>query len=266
MARVRAWVTREIVGELHIARPAWVGVKMHGLRSAWADAFKAERAAVDLAGTRVNVKTSNELGAIAAYLRPAKPSKRSDAAGGPTPTGPNFSIKTPMRTPKGKFLTAINLAENPGLGQDQITKFRQANIDLITTLGEDQISDLRDILESTDNLRIESKADLIAERLDIGERHAAFIARDQTAKLSAAITQTRQTQAGISQYEWNTSGDARVRESHEALDGTIQSWDDPPSESDGNHPGEDYQCRCVAIPVLPPLPEAGEDDEPVDEG
>lgn len=43
---------------------------------------------------------------------------------------------------------------------------------------------------------------------------------------------------------------------HQELDGTEQSWDDPPvtnEDGDRNHPGEDYQCRCVAYPILDEL-------------
>jgi SPP1 gp7 family putative phage head morphogenesis protein len=78
----------------------------------------------------------------------------------------------------------------------------------------------------------------------------------------------RQTQAGISEYEWSTSGDERVRSSHDELDGTRQSWDDPPvtnDDGDTNHPGEDYQCRCVAIPVLPDIGDLTDSEEPEDE-
>ncbi len=40
--------------------------------------------------------------------------------------------------------------------------------------------------------------------------------------------------------------------------GTEQSWDSPPDlESGPCHPGEDFQCRCVGLPVL----DVGLDDE-----
>ena len=86
----------------------------------------------------------------------------------------------------------------------------------------------------------------------IDKRHAMLIARDQTAKLNAAITQHQQQEAGIESYTWSTSWDDRVRDSHRKLDGKPFRWDDPPETEKGRkcHPGQDYQCRCCAIPII----------------
>lgn len=95
---------------------------------------------------------------------------------------------------------------------------------------------------------------LIQERFEVGRSRADLIARDQILKGNAALTQQRQTEVGISSYRWSTSGDDRVREFHADLNGQTFQWNDPPvtnSQGDRNHPGEDYQCRCVAIPILP---------------
>ena len=85
-------------------------------------------------------------------------------------------------------------------------------------------------------------------------RHAQLIARDQTAKLNGAITRRQQEDAGISEYIWSTSGDSRVRETHAALNNKRFKWNDPPvvDAKTGRrcHPGEDYQCRCVALAVF----------------
>ena len=76
---------------------------------------------------------------------------------------------------------------------------------------------------------------------------ARLIARDQISKLNGQLTQERQTNLGVTKYIWRTSQDERVRDSHRELEGTTQSWDDPPSVG---HPGEDINCRCTAEPVL----------------
>ncbi len=91
----------------------------------------------------------------------------------------------------------------------------------------------------------------VQEALGVAESRARLIARDQVAKFNAEITRTRQTKAGITRYEWSTSKDDRVRESHEAKEGGIFEWANPPADT--GHPGEDIQCRCVAIPVLDDL-------------
>lgn len=91
---------------------------------------------------------------------------------------------------------------------------------------------------------------------------ARLIARDQISTLNSQITQAQQRDAGITKYVWSTSHDSRVRECHAELDGKIISWDDPPAmwyntKSKGTvytgrrcHPGEDYACRCCALPYF----------------
>jgi SPP1 gp7 family putative phage head morphogenesis protein len=81
----------------------------------------------------------------------------------------------------------------------------------------------------------------------ITERRAKFIARDQVAKMNSDFNRIRQQDVGIKKYQWQTSNDERVRDSHEALNGLTFSWDEPPAVG---HPGEDYLCRCVAAPLL----------------
>jgi SPP1 gp7 family putative phage head morphogenesis protein len=48
-------------------------------------------------------------------------------------------------------------------------------------------------------------------------------------------------------YVWRTRRDERVRLSHRMNDGRIFSWSERP---DTGHPGEDYNCRCEAIPYV----------------
>ena len=74
------------------------------------------------------------------------------------------------------------------------------------------------------------------------------ITRDQTSKAIGQLTQARHRQIGIEEYTWRTAQDERVRDTHSALDGTLQRWDTPPGVG---HPGQDIQCRCVAIPYIP---------------
>lgn len=73
-----------------------------------------------------------------------------------------------------------------------------------------------------------------------------------TEKLNADITESQQRDAGVSKYEWSGVMDRRERKSHRELEGKIISWDNPPDVGNGRkcHPGQDYQCRCCAIPVF----------------
>ena len=74
------------------------------------------------------------------------------------------------------------------------------------------------------------------------------LTRDQTSKLTGQLNQARQTELGIARYRWQTSGDERVRPTHNDNDGQVFAWDDPPAAT--GHPGEDVQCRCGAIAVI----------------
>lgn len=139
---------------------------------------------------------------------------------------------------------------------DRVATWRKENTDLIVSLCKDQVSDLKStILERTQGLRVEEIRGLIQERFGVSASRADLIARDQTLKLNAQMTQENYKKANVSRYVWTTTRDERVRDEHAELDGQIFSFDDPPEP--GN-PGEDFQCRCVAFPVFD---EEGKDDE-----
>lgn len=134
--------------------------------------------------------------------------------------------------------------------------FREENVKLITSIAEEQLDQLTEVLDVgfREGKRVETIRGEIEERFGVARSRADLIARDQVLKLNGQMTEARQTAAGIEEYVWSSSSDERVRPMHAELDGTRQRWDDPPETNDDgerNHPGGDYQCRCVAIPVLP---------------
>ena len=77
------------------------------------------------------------------------------------------------------------------------------------------------------------------------------LTRDQTNKQIGRLSEVRQTQMGITDYIWQDSGDRRVRPEHAANNGMQFQWASPPSTG---HPGQEIQCRCVALPVIPEQP------------
>ncbi len=161
-----------------------------------------------------------------------------------------------------KALLGIDLATNvPGLA-DLMAGWARENASLIKSIPEryfDEVEQLtlRNIRSGT---RAGALAEQIQERWDVGESRAALIARDQTAKLNGDITEHRQTAAGITEYIWRTSKDDLVRPSHASLEGQVLSWKSPPvvdlKSGRTAHPGQDYQCRCTAEPVLPGINDA----------
>lgn len=84
-----------------------------------------------------------------------------------------------------------------------------------------------------------------------GER-AKFIARQETALFTTKLKQAQYQSVGLDEYIWHTMGDGRVRDSHRALNRTKQRWSNPPlTDKDRHvHPGEDFNCRCQAAPIV----------------
>ena len=139
-----------------------------------------------------------------------------------------------------------------------VERWRDRNVALVRSLLGRELSKLERVLERGEGLRVEVLQERLEERLGVTRSKAELLARDQVLKLNGELTHHLQVSAGIEEYVWTTGGDERVRESHAALDGTQQRWDTPPVVSDDGrtgHPGDDFQCRCTAFPVLPELEE-----------
>ena len=84
-------------------------------------------------------------------------------------------------------------------------------------------------------------------------QRAEFIAKQETKVLAVEIKKVRYVKAGFNLYIWRTMRDGRVRQTHKALDGTIQDWRNPPivnDDGDRLHPSEDVNCRCRALPII----------------
>lgn len=138
-----------------------------------------------------------------------------------------------------------------GVGE-LIDQFRSLNVGRIKSLAGKQLVEITEILQDaeTPNLRVEVVRDQIRKRFDVSKSRATLLARDQVLTLNAQVAKQRQTNLGIEEYDWTTSGDNKVRDEHEDRDGKRFRWDQPPEDG---HPGEPIQCRCTAFPVLPEL-------------
>lgn len=105
--------------------------------------------------------------------------------------------------------------------------------------------------------RYEDVVSAIEDSYEVTRSKAKFLARQETGLLMAKLRQVRYQAAGINEYKWGTRQDERVRKSHKALEGKIFSWDTPPITTDPDdhpvrrcNPGQDYNCRCYAKPVV----------------
>jgi SPP1 gp7 family putative phage head morphogenesis protein len=87
---------------------------------------------------------------------------------------------------------------------------------------------------------------------EVTTSRAMLIARTESAKASAVITQERAKGIGATHYIWRTAQDSDVRESHAEMDGEVCAYDDPPIvDGEPLNPGEIYNCRCFAEIILP---------------
>lgn len=127
------------------------------------------------------------------------------------------------------------------------------NVGYITTIAEDYLNDVEKIVREGVNSGFTAKRmrKQLVERVKVTESRAQFIAVDQTGSILGQMTAERHQNMGLKRFEWDTSGDERVRDSHRELDGEVFSYDNPPTVGGRKVlPGEDYRCRCVAIPVF----------------
>ncbi len=175
------------------------------------------------------------------------------------------SLREWKRVVKKTF--GINILDDYYKGEaygEALKQWTAQNISQIKSIPQETLGDMEQIILDG-YLNGKSIRDLkkdIQSAYDVSARRAELLARDQMSTLNAQLTKMQQKDAGVSKYKWSTSRDSRVRECHAALDGKIISWDNPPemwynTVKKGRvytgrfcNPGEDFCCRCVAIPVF----------------
>jgi SPP1 gp7 family putative phage head morphogenesis protein len=92
----------------------------------------------------------------------------------------------------------------------------------------------------------------------VTKAQAMRLARTESAKASAALTQARAEDLGLQWYVWQTSQDQRVRQGHRKMQGVLVNFEDPPSPEElvnersyGHYnAGNIFNCRCYMEPLL----------------
>lgn len=121
----------------------------------------------------------------------------------------------------------------------------------------EEIRDLRDVVSKNaeQGYRFDHLVKKIQNRYDVSQTKAEFLARQETSLLVSKHREQRFGDVGITEYIWDTAGDADVRPSHKKLNGRKFKFAEPPvvDEATGRraNPGEDFSCRCAARPVIP---------------
>lgn len=153
---------------------------------------------------------------------------------------------------------------NKGTWADLIDRWTQENVGYVRSIPQESLTQLRQLVQDgyNEGWGVTKMRNEIVKAFGVSKSRAKLLAVDQMGTLCSQITRKQQTDAGCTRYRWKARNDNRVRESHRQYNGKIFSWDDPPpswymTKSKGKvytgrrcHPGEDYYCRCMAIPVF----------------
>lgn len=158
------------------------------------------------------------------------------------------------------FLKSIKaVAVAPTLLPEQeegIAKVYTRNLELyIRDFTEESTMKLRELVRQSvfNGDRANSLSDIIQKNFNTTRAKAKFLAHQETSLLLSKFHEQRYRDVGVTQYRWSTSHDSHVRHDHKDLDTRKFFWDQPPivDKATGRraNPGEDYGCRCVAIPI-----------------
>ena len=139
-----------------------------------------------------------------------------------------------------------------------VNQYARRNAELVKNLTVSEIDRFTKIIRTGEGRSAAALKNEFQRAFSVTESKAKLWARDQTLKLHSNITKERHQAVGIQRYFWTDSNDERVRAIHDELgdrsdEGETFSYRNPPVTSeDGrrNNPGEDYNCRCTAYPVL----------------
>ena len=101
-------------------------------------------------------------------------------------------------------------------------------------------------------------AQYIENRFKIDQRHAKFLARNESSIAVSTYLSAKYQEEGSFEFQWITNMDGRERELHRELNGKVFRYDNPPiiyiDKKKGivqrGLPGQTYNCRCTFIPIF----------------
>lgn len=143
--------------------------------------------------------------------------------------------------------------------RDIVASVVNENVSLIKSIPDQYIKDvegsvMRAVQVGND---VGALAKELEEKFDVARNRARFIARDQTAKATAALNRSRQLELGIVEAEWQHSGAGRhprpthVKAGRDRVRFDVaKGWFDPAVQK-FIQPGELPNCRCVSRSILP---------------
>lgn len=186
-----------------------------------------------------------------AFFKRFSPNKLEGLAGRVGQATSDFQKKDLERQVRAALGIDLNAVLDAGLSK-RMAAFTAENVALIKSIPNQYFDQVEKtvIAGMRSGIRHEEIAKDIEERFEVSKSRAALIARDQVGKWQSELDAARQQQLGVTRFIWRTVHDERVRPEHQALDGEVFSYDDPPSEG---LPGTPINCRCYAEPVFEDL-------------
>jgi SPP1 gp7 family putative phage head morphogenesis protein len=145
-----------------------------------------------------------------------------------------------------RALMALQVELITSLPLDAAERVHEKTLEAITLSGRypEQVAEIKEALAEAHPYQTEQWL----------KNRATLIARTETARTASVLTQARAEYVGSDSYVWKTAGDWKVRPSHRRLEGSVQRWDTPPLSDPPDHhshPGQIFNCRCVALPIIP---------------
>lgn len=174
------------------------------------------------------------------------------------------------RVNKSFAASVKSITVDPKLSEYQIQKLNDEwhnNLELsIKDFTTKEVESLRSKMQKSyfQGMRPETIVKDIQKSFGVSANKAKFLARQETRLITSKFKEAKYTEANVKYYKWVCvagSPNHPVRPQHKKLgdmskSGTLFRWDDPPVVSaDGEpvrhgNPGQDYNCRCYAIPVI----------------
>lgn len=142
------------------------------------------------------------------------------------------------------------LAEKKSVVDKAVARLRVRMVDSITDANRDYSDRVQSALyNKLVNPRFNARKALQNSR-GIVTRRIKNTVTDQAHALNAAFNRTQLRALGSKRYRWQTKEDEQVRDLHANVNGQVFTWAKRPAETNGHHPGEDFGCRCIPIPLI----------------
>lgn len=120
---------------------------------------------------------------------------------------------------------------------------------------EKKIPDMRQKIQdlTLKGYRPDAISEMLQKEYGFAQKKADFLAQNETSIMLAEYKKVTYQKMGFQKFRWSTIMDGKERERHKELNGKIFSYDNPPVIDEyGNRglPGQTYNCRCEAIPIM----------------